>query len=855
MSYRLNKIIRNERITEMKLFNRIVAVFIAAVMTVSAFSVGAAAAPASDTEESTEVSLGSGALCGGYSTAMSYITKDSVFALAVYTYIPINNIENLIDKYDIDERDIFCIANANDSISTDSYYTNTISTGVYGGFFRVETEFCGLVYKGKGNQFDYTICYISQGASVSVSLSVAISECVESTVEEEITPVFILNSYTKDAVKAGTTATINVNMRKNNDGLFKNITAMLTSSDGCVIVEDIGEKISYSTSPSFDFKINVPATTPAGIYNLTLAMNVYNEKGKVATTASYTIPVKVTSDIKSAGLSVSSYKISRDTVKNGDKFALTLTLENNCGIDLSNIGVSLEGLVPAKFVLDGGFSEQTVSIKNGKKGDVRFNLVACAGIDSIREVIDIKATYRTIPAEASSEQSLSTSVIVVCQPSENAAAGKYDITMTEYKVSSQSVAEKTKFDVSVTLKNTSKNKITNARVSLLNLDGTKFAVNSGLTYADFELESGRTKTFTFSVIGCAGIASIREVIPIEVSYGEITASFSATVSCVPSKEAAGGEPQEVFAPNIIISSYNYGGEYVLAGQQFPLKVTIENASSAAVIQNLKVTVNGASSGSDGTIAFSPANSSNSFFFDTLSTRSTTEIVLDLLAKSDAMPNSYPIMISFEYEYTANGKSYKANEITETITIPLQQEDRLSSTITEIPSDMVYTGQPFSVAASLVNKGKSGIYNLTVSVAGEGFVSDTTSEYIGNVESGTEEYFETQLTSMTDGEVSGEIVITYEDANGTEKEQRLPFAVSSMSMNMGFDDGGMGFDDGGMGFDDGGYIDGMPAEGGDMTWLWFVIGGGVVVIAGVIITICVVKHKKRAKAEEDEDEDI
>lgn len=840
----------------MRFIRKIAAITLAAAMTVGFTGIQASAEePTITIGSSTSSPFSSGAIGGGYSVGLREIKEGTTFSLTVTSYVPLTSPEEYLDIRSINSDSIFCIATTNSSFSTESSYVYNPSLSVVGGFLRVDTIFSNLSYLGKGNQFDYSICYVSDSGSTSVPLSVTVNECKESTEDEVVAPIFILNSYTKSAVKAGSSATINVGLRRTNAGAFKTVTAMLSSADKNITVEDVGEMTSYSTSPSFNFKISVPASTPEGIYSLSMAVNVYSEKGAVITTSTYTIPVKVQSDIKAAGLTVSSYKVSRDTVKSGNNFSLTLTLKNNCGIDLSNVSVSLENLLPAKFVLDGGFSEQTVSIKKGKTADVKFSLVACNGIDSIRETIDIKAVYRTNPAEPSTEQSLSTSVIITCEPA-NGNAGKYDLTMTNYLVSSPSVTEKTKFNVSVTVKNNGKTKINNARISLLNLDGTKFAVNEGLTYADFNIGAGKSEKFTFSLIGCAGISSIREVIPVEIAYGETTTTLSVTVSCVPSSTAPGVE-SEVFAPNIIITSYNYGEEYVLAGQQFPLNLTIENTSSQAVIENLKVTISGGSSGSDGTIAFSPANSSNSFFFNTLSVRGTTDVGLDLLAKADAAPNSYPINISFEYEYTVGGKHYKANEITETITIPLQQEDRLTSTITDIPSDMVISGQPFNVAASLVNKGKSGIYNLTVTVEGEGFMSETTSEYIGNVASGTEEYFETSLTPYMDGDISGDIVITYEDANGTEKEQRLPFTVSAMSYDMGYDDGGMYPGDGEIYPDDGGgYIDGeMPSEGGDMTWLWFVIGGGVVVVAGVIITICVVTKKKRAKAEMDEDEDI
>ncbi|MGN0578503.1 MAG: GGIII-like transmembrane region-containing protein, partial [Ruminiclostridium sp.] len=316
------------------------------------------------------------------------------------------------------------------------------------------------------------------------------------------------------------------------------------------------------------------------------------------------------------------------------------------------------------------------------------------------------------------------------------------------------------------------------------------------------------------------------------------------------ENAASGDDGQVFAPNIIIESYDFGGDFVTAGQKFPLTVLVKNTSSSASIENLKITVNGASSSTDGSIAYSPANSSNSFFFENLGTRDTAEVKLDLLAKADAAPNSYPIILTFTYEYSVNGKRQQAHDVTETITIPLQQEDRLTINQIEAPNYGVNVGMQCSISTSLVNKGKSGVYNVTAKVEGEGFEVSTGSYYIGNVASGTEEYYDAQITPYMEGEISGEVVITYEDANGAAKEQRMPFSFTAM--NFYYDEGMI---------DDGGFVDpsfdpGMAEQGGDMTWLWFVIGGGAaLVIAVVIIIICVVRKKKRSKELEDDDEDI
>ena len=813
----------------------------------------------SGASQTREPYLGSGAVSGGYYISDSQLTEDKKTDITVITYIPIENYSETLTEEQINalkDSLIFGIVTANDSfksLDSDSWESRKY---IRGSFLQVETLFRNCVYLGKGNTFSYSIYFSSGNTSVSAPFNIPIAECIETTekpAEEPVsTPSFTLKPGSAYTVKAGAAKDISVQLNSVGSGRFSTIAASLSSPDSNVKVEDIGEKTSNSYSPVFNFRISVPKTAPEGVYNLTLNTTVYSVSGSPASSGSYTIPVTVESDVKTSGLTLDSYEVTKETVSSGDSFKLKIKLKNNCGIDLENVDVTLDGLDSSKFVLDGGFSKQSVSIKNGKTGTVTFPLVACAGINAVRESIAVTASYRIDPSKAETAQSFGTSVIITCAPkSENQEMGKYDLKMTDYSVSSDAVTENTKFTLSLTLKNTGKTDIKDARITVLNLDGLKFAVNSGLTYADFNIGAGKTKSFSFTLVGCAGISSIREVIPIQIDYGTVSSTVSATVSCIPSK-SSNPEVGQVFAPNIIIESYDFGGEFVTAGQKFPLNVVVKNTSSEASIENLKVTVNGGSSSTDGSIAYSPANSSNSFFFEKLGMKATAEINLDLLAKADAAPNSYPILITFTYEYSVNGKRQQANGVTETITIPLQQEDRLTINQIEAPNYAVNVGQMCNINTSLVNKGKSGVYNVTAKVEGEGFEVSTGSYYIGNVASGSEEYYDAQITPMIDGEIKGEVVITYEDANGAAKEQRMPFSFTAMSFN--YDDMMI---DGGI-YDpsiEPGY---MPeGEGGsDMTWLWFVIGGGAaVVIAAVIIIIVVVKKKKRKKELEDEDEDI
>ena len=424
------------------------------------------------------------------------------------------------------------------------------------------------------------------------------------------------------------------------------------------------------------------------------------------------------------------------------------------------------------------------------------------------------------------------------------------VDVTSYSTDKAAIKPADAFNLNITVKNNTGVALKNVVFALDGLTGDKFAMNTGLASVTLDMAKNEEKTLQFALVGCKGIASIREIIPLKISYylnpsdketlKELTTDL--TVTCV-----ASTSNDKVFAPNIIIDSYSFGGDYVVGGKAFPLAITIRNTSNVAAIQNLKVTVQGVSGTSTDTgVAFTPANSSNSFFFQNLGVGASENIQLDFLPKADAKPSSYPIQVTFEYEYAANGTTEKAETVTETITIPLQQEDRLTVNPPEV-EEMSFVGQECPVSVTLVNKGKSAVYNVSVEVTGEGFDKTEAAYYIGNVDSGKEEYYDVRILPNMEGEIKGEVVVTYEDSNGTQKEIRQEFITNAMQMMMEPMPG----------------VD-MPADGINMdgekkspVLMIVLIAAGVVVVgAGVFVTLKILKKKKLKAAEvESDDEDI
>ncbi len=785
-------------------------------------------------------------------------------------------------------------------------------------------------------------------------------------------PVLAINGENHFSMKAGFSSSLPVSLYSKVKGVYSYIKLSLSCENPDFIINQ-GETIVNDISKPMDFRVMISKTAVAGQYPVTLTAQIFNSAGELIDTQNLAYKVTIINDLDVTGLNIVSWKASKEPVKPGDAFDITVTLKNTSGVDIKDAELELTGLDSSKFVLDKGFSKQYVSIENNRTGSVKFSLIAQSGIAYVRETLGLSLSYSLDKKKPEYARQTSTSIILKCEPgagkettefgshdlsmtgySTNVSdirngtkftltlelqnnskfdiskarisvnpdgtkftldkglgyfdfdikagatrkisfdligcagiasiresipvvidfaghnstvnatvacvpaaektvegASKYDLTLTDYNINVPSVAENTPFNLTLSLTNSSSKNIAKARININNLDGTKFAADSGLTYKDISISAGETKQVTFSLIGCSGISSVREVIPIEVNYGDITSTAYATVPCVPKSSTGTGEDGEkVFAPNIIIESYEFGGEYVTAGQQFPLSVVIKNTASSATIENLKVNINGSASHIDGSMAYSPANSSNSFFFEKIEPRQTKAINIDFLAKADATPNSYPIEITFNYEYSVGKERFQATPATENITIPLRQEDRLTINEPELPQWIVSVGELVSISTNIVNKGKSAVYNVTASVEGEGFSVESPSYYIGNINSGSEEYYDARLTPFMEGELSGELIFTYEDANGTDKEKRIPFSFTTAALDMGGMDMGFGMDEGMM-------PEEAPAEEGLPIWAWFLIGGGAlgIIIVVIVVIVVVVKKKKKAAELEADDEDL
>ncbi len=292
-------------------------------------------------------------------------------------------------------------------------------------------------------------------------------------------------------------------------------------------------------------------------------------------------------------------------------------------------------------------------------------------------------------------------------------------------------------------------------------------------------------------------------------------------------------------PNIIVSTYDYGGGNVTAAGNFTLSMTLMNTSKRVNVDNVVMKLGVPE-------AFTLTSSSNTFYIERIAKRSSVERTVNLSVKPNADAISHPIKVSFTYESVINDerKQFSAEQ---DISIPVSQLDRFSLNPVEMPSE-IYVGEDSSIEATFVNKGKSTVYNVTAEITGN-LSQPGQRQFIGNVESGKEESADFLIGALEAGTISGEVVISYEDANMNVNELRSPFTTTAVSFEMPAPDPGLDV----MNPDDIGEAPPEPWYQKIPVWGWTT--GGVTAIILLSFAAKAMRRHRELKLLEDSDEDF
>lgn len=495
--------------------------------------------------------------------------------------------------------------------------------------------------------------------------------------------------------------------------------------------------------------------------------------------------------------------------------------------------------MPEGLYLESAAATQTVNFKKGS-ATISCRVTAKQDVTDSVASIEINSVY-----SYDSKQTTEKTTFSVRLRASDDIKSNGKLVITGYQLGSSTLSYNGDTSLTITVQNTGSATMKDITMTLDGMATGSVTLKSGMDVQTLvELGPGQQSTFTYQLHGDKALPSGTAILTATAACGEEKSVAKVFVPCVGKPETSGGEGESgpgSSKPQVIIESYTYGeeGTSVTGGSTFTLGMTLKNTSSSSAIENIKMVVSSAADETTGGV-FTPASSSNSFFIAKVGAGESFTESIDLVVKADAPPKSYGIDVQIAYEAVVDGKR-ESLTATERITIPVSQPDRFEVEDAQI-SSTVYAGESTSCSVSYVNKGKSAIYNLSIAVEGTGFTTADANTYVGNVEAGNGDYFETTLNVTEPGTIDGKFIITYEDSAGTQTTLERPFTATVMEMDWGEPDPMEPTE---------------PVDANPGLPLWgkiLIIVGCVVVAGGIVVVVLRIRRKKRKAVPVFDDED-
>lgn len=521
-------------------------------------------------------------------------------------------------------------------------------------------------------------------------------------------------------------------------------------------------KAGETYSVKLPFKISKEASE--GSKTLSINMSYKNEAGDSFDNSSQ-IYVTITKSGQAPAIEIVSTKYASE-LKAGDKFNLVTTIKNVGNSVAKNVEVTVDGLGLESFLP--GYTTKTISVNNvavNGKADIKIPLIVSNEAKAGLKEVPVTITYKDDSGVAF--ETKTTAYLEVESTEGVDSTGKPNIVIGNVTQNPEMPNGGGRVDVSFDLENKSNIDITDVKLAVVGGNGSNFAPLSSEPYIYLESLKASTKTrITIPVKASETIPEGTNSLQIQFEYkdakGEISPMESNTTTLyIQNVQNAGVGSSK---PKLIISNFTTDAEELRAGGTFNFIFDIKNTHSAVDARNIKVTIAQADN------MFSVENGSNTFYIERIKAGETVQNTLGLKVKSDATTKAYPLEITMEYDYEGAEANPTTGEIGETTkeTINLQAVENTRPVVDNVVVgswESPTVNQPTVLTFQFYNLGKSTLNNVQASVEGDFTLSTGNMYFIGNVESGSQEYAELEVIPSVEGMAKGTLVVSFEDSNG------------------------------------------------------------------------------------------
>lgn len=601
-------------------------------------------------------------------------------------------------------------------------------------------------------------------------------------------------------------------------------------------------KEGESYSVKLPFKVAKDAKE--GSKTLTINMSYKNEAGEVFKDTSQ-IYVSISKSEKAPSIEIVSNKYASE-LKAGDKFTLVTTIKNAGNSIAKDIEVTVEGLGLTSFLP--GYTSKTISgndVSVNAKSDIKIPLIVSNEATVGLKEVPVTITYKD---ESGVDHETKTILYLKVESAEGVdSTGKANIVISNVAQNPEMPNGGGRVDVSFDMENKSNIDISDIKLEIVGGDGSNFAPLSSEPYLYIDqLKAGKKARITISVKASETIPEGTNSLRIQYEYkdakGETVpmSSNTATLYIQNIQNSGVGSSK----PKLIISNFTTSSEELKAGSTFSFVFDMKNTHSAVDARNIKVTVSQAEN------IFSVQNGSNTFYIEKIKAGETVQNTLELKVKSDATTKAYPLEITMEYDYEGAEPNPTTGEIGETTkeTLNLQATENTRPVVDNVVVgswEAPTVNQPTVLTFQFYNLGKSTLNNVQAAVEGDYILSTGNMYFIGNVESGSQEYAELEVIPNLEGIAKGTLVVSFEDSNGESVTIRKEFEGTVMGEYIP-DMGEGGFPDGGIVVE--------PAKASILpVWLFIIVQIAIVVIfIPVSRKILLQLHRRKLRKQEEKE---
>lgn len=550
--------------------------------------------------------------------------------------------------------------------------------------------------------------------------------------------------------------------------------------------------------------------------------------------------------VNAPNVTASDFTLDNSSIKPSDTFKFSFNLKNNSKTtDLKNVNLRFSGGEAFSISNDVDTASKDVIAKNSCASFSKAFYCSPAAETGMYP-IGVTASYEyTAGGEVYQSSTEFSYTVKVTKPvaSASSAAQATPVLTAKFSVSDSSVYPQDTFKLSLALKNTSINTdITNVNARFSGGDAFSLSKSSDTVYQKSIAKNSSAK-ISRNFICNKGVEAGMHPITVSLTYeyiqnGEKQQGSAEFTYSVETFKKASSKSKATLTPQLLISSFSYGGKEINGGQTFDLSFGVKNNSETTKIQNVIVKLSGGES-------FVVADGTDTITMKSLSANASANMSKSFKCLPSTPSGVYPITASVSYEYIENSaKQTATSELT--MSIPVVQPDKVQFQSVDLADKTVTVGEEQDCAFSVVNIGQTKLSNGTVKLIDDKG-NELSSAFIGNIEAGAQftSNYTLPVTFDDTGDKKLALIFEYENENAEKKSIKQEFSLTVEEYFDPYEDTMT---------DDESTTDDTKKMSTPVI-IGICAGGAVVIIVSAVVIKKIVKKKKAKKGSESFDEEI